>query len=125
MSLKLKTFNIYEEPRRGDGLRIAVVRFLPRGLTRSQWKFDVWLPILAPSADLLKRMKSQSITTAKFFSAYEREMDRPDPRHVIELLGAVAERTVISLGCHCTDERQCHRSRLPGLIEKYREAWQK
>jgi len=54
----------------------------------------------------------------RFFAAYEREMRQTEPRQAIALLAALAQRTPISVGCFCSDESRCHRSRLKRLIEK-------
>ena len=48
-------------PRRaGEGLRIGVVRYAPRGVRREDraqlGHFDLWLPLLAPSPALLRAL---------------------------------------------------------------------
>jgi len=118
MQCDLTTFNLYDPRLVGEGLRIAVVRRLPRGVPKDEWRFDSWLPILAPSAELLTRFKQEEIGEAKFFQHYRVEMKRPDPRHVIELLAAVARRSPLTVGCHCKDASRCHRTVLAELIHK-------
>jgi len=44
----------YEEPSRGDGLRILVERLWPRGVSKEKAAIDLWLKDLAPSTDLRK-----------------------------------------------------------------------
>lgn len=118
MASNLATFNI-REPRPDDNrLRIAVVRHLPRGVPKAQWPFDTWLPILAPSTELLAAFKRGELSDAKFFRSYRGEMKQPDPRHVIELLAAVAEHIPLAIGCHCEDASRCHRTILEELIRK-------
>ena len=55
--LHLSTFQIGTAAKRGQGLRIGVTRFPPRGVLKQRWAadgyFDVWLPVLAPSAKLV------------------------------------------------------------------------
>ncbi len=118
MPLGLKTFNLYDPRCDGEGLRIAVVRHLPRGVPKDEWLFDSWLPIVAPSAALLSQFKQGKIKEATFFSRYRTEMKRPDPRHVIELLATVAGQSPVAVGCFCKDASQCHRAVLADLIRK-------
>lgn len=124
-TLKLKTFQIGAPPKRGEGLRLGVTRRPPRGIPRARWQldgfFDVWLPSVAPSADLLRRAKDLDFDDVsarqRFFRAYEREMQATEARQTIALLAALAMRTPIAIGCHCGDESRCHRSILRQLIE--------
>lgn len=84
--------------------------------------FDVWLPVLAPSASLLRRLREFDLDDEadrrRFFGAYEREMQRTEARQCIELLGVLCRNTPIAVGCYCSDESRCHRSRLKYLIEE-------
>ena len=105
-----------------EGLRIGTVRYLPRGIRKQDYArrdyFDIWLPILAPSRDLLSQLKQGDLSPAKFFARYRSEMSQPEPRQVIQLLAELATRTPISIGCYCEDESTCHRSVLAELIRK-------
>lgn len=107
----------------GEGLRIGTVRYLPRGVRKGDLArrdyFDVWLPILAPSRELLRGLKDGSLAVSRFFARYRREMTETDARQTILLLAALARRTPIAIGCYCEDESRCHRS---VLIELIREA---
>ena len=124
--LKLRTFQIGSSPKRGQGLRIGTTRRPPRGVPRARWQrggyFDVWLPTLAPSLQLLRRTPikrfNESAVRERFFAAYEREMEHTGPRQTIALLASIARTTPISIGCFCADESRCHRSRLRRLIER-------
>ncbi len=124
-TLRLRTFRIGDPPRPGEGLRIGATRRPPRGVPRALWRtegyFDVWLPVVAPSEDLLRRFSGhldEPDARERLFAAYERQMEKTEPRQVIELLAQVARRTPIAIGCFCEDESQCHRSRLLALIQK-------
>jgi len=124
--LRLHTFQVGTPPKRGEGLRIATTRHPPRGIPRERWRqearFDCWLSVLAPSRELLARTPRERFDEAavrqRFFAAYEREMQQTEPRQAIALLAALAQRTPISVGCFCSDESRCTRSRLKRLIEK-------
>jgi uncharacterized protein YeaO (DUF488 family) len=125
--LRLRTFQIGAESKRGEGLRIAVTRWPPRGVPREHWQkdgwFDVWLPVVAPSQTLIRwarrRDFDDKIVQQTFFYRYEREMlGHTVSLHTIELLASTALRTPISIGCFCADESRCHRSVLHRLIEQ-------
>lgn len=120
--LKLQTFKIGTPAKKSQGLRIGTTRRPPRGVPRSRWQsggyFDVWLPILAPSAKLLNRFEPDNIGNIdRFFAAYEREMQRAEARQTIELISRLAITMPIAIGCFCDDESRCHRSRLRRLID--------
>lgn len=127
-ALLLRTFQIGSTRHRDEGLRIAVTRRPPRGVPKSEWgshgRFDVWFPVLAPSQVLLRRTKKANLedarTRAAFFAAYEKELNRPEARHIVGLIAAIARHTPIAVGCYCDDERRCHRSVLKRVIEESR-----
>ena len=111
----------------GEGLRLGTVRRPPRGvrkerLSADDW-YDVWLPQLAPSPDLVK--SAQAATTdaewKRFTRRYRKEMSTPDNRRLLALLAALSHTTDFSVGCYCEDEARCHRSVLRELLAE-REA---
>jgi uncharacterized protein YeaO (DUF488 family) len=81
----------YGSPRRhGEGLRIGSARHLPRGVKRTEWQhgnyFDTWLPLVAPTAELVTAFKHEQIDFRTFASRYRTQMKTPEARHVIDLL---------------------------------------
>jgi uncharacterized protein YeaO (DUF488 family) len=123
-AIQLSTFQI-GTPALEEGLRIAVTRRPPRGIPKADWKrvgcFDIWLPVVAPSAELLERFQPQQVKDPrlwkKFLGAYEKELlGSADTRQTIALIAALAARLPVSIGCFCADESRCHRSRLYELI---------
>ena len=97
----------------------------PRGVPKSEWgsrgQFDLWFPVIAPSQTLFHRVKDESLDDPKkraaFFGAYERELNRPEARHVIALLAAIARHMPVAIGCYCENEERCHRSVLRRVVE--------
>jgi len=80
--------------------------------------YDVWLPILSPSQELLDEVR-KARTDGEWFDfvkKFRREMDRPESRYVLDLLAALAHQTSISLGCYCENENQCHPSILTEFL---------
>jgi uncharacterized protein YeaO (DUF488 family) len=107
-----------------EGLRIGTVRRPPRGVPKSEFSkrdfYDVWLPILSPSAGLL--MQGLAAESAeewrKFKRAFRKEMARGDASRVLDLLSSLSHQTNFSVGCYCEDENRCHRSALRELLKK-------
>ena len=107
----------------GEGVRLGTVRRPPRGVRKSDYAvldyYDVWLPELAPPADLVAWALSEPWTGkrwATFARRYRAEMSTPAARHLIELLAHMSKETNLSVGCYCEDESRCHRSVLRELL---------
>jgi len=105
-----------------EGLRIGTVRRPPRGVRKEQlasdnW-YDVWLPQLSPSADLVAL--AQAATTPKQWDAFRRkyraEMAKPENARLLALLAALSQKTDFGVGCDCAYEDHCHRSVLRELL---------
>lgn len=108
--------------RRGEGTRIGTVRRPPRGVpkkdfARRDW-YDVWFPVLAPSAATLKLAKS--IESARQWQAFARryrgEMRQPAAAQALDVMAAISHHANFSIGCYCEDESRCHRSLLRALL---------
>jgi uncharacterized protein YeaO (DUF488 family) len=128
VTLKLKLFQVGSPRRRGEGLRLGTVRFLPRGVFKKDYArldyFDVWLPALAPSQKLVRWAHDRDIGNnpadwRAFTQRYEREiLGNTDSRQTLALVAPMAQRTPIAIGCYCAEEKRCHRSVLKRLIER-------
>ncbi len=108
-----------------EGLRIGVVRRLPRGVPKTEYAkrdyFDVWLPELSPSAPVVAWALSEPFTPkrwAEYARKYRKEMNQPAAQRLIKLLAALSLQTHFSLGCYCEEETQCHRSILKELLKE-------
>lgn len=104
-------------PRHKDeGVRLGTVRRPPRGVRREDYArenwYDVWLPNLAPSAELMKRtaILTDRSAWAAFARGYRAELKQPDAAHLLDALAALSHTSNFSLGCYCEDEAVCHRS---------------
>lgn len=105
-----------------EGLRIGTVRRPPRGVPKTEYAsrnyYDVWLPNLAPSEELIKAGRSAKDGTdwRSFVKGYRLEMSRPENSRVLDLLAALSHQANFSVGCYCSDEQHCHRSVLRQLL---------
>jgi uncharacterized protein YeaO (DUF488 family) len=106
----------------GEGPRLGTVRRPPRGAPKEEFArrdyYDVWLPNLAPSAELMAegRAAESDREWAAFRRRYEAEMKQPDASHLLDTLAALSHQAAFSVGCYCEDERRCHRSVLRELL---------
>ena len=106
----------------GEGLRIGTVRHPPRGVPRAEHAkrnfYDVWLPGLAPSRELVKAGLSASDERAwaRFAKRYRGEMKATEASHLLDLLAALSHLTSFSVGCYCAAEDRCHRSVLRAIL---------
>lgn len=106
-----------------EGPRLGTVRRPPRGVKKEDYAhlnyFDLWLPDLAPSAELVSLALSEPFLEknwAKFVRGYHREMKQPAAERLLKLLAILSHQTHFSVGCYCEREDRCHRSLLRELL---------
>lgn len=113
------------EPRKADeGTRLGTVRRPPRGVRKQDFArrnfYDVWVPDLAPSAQLVSWALADPWTDARwkrYVKEYTREMKDPKTQRLLSLLATMSRSTNFSVGCYCEDPTRCHRSLLEKLLE--------
>jgi uncharacterized protein YeaO (DUF488 family) len=109
----------------GEGLRIGTVRRPPRGVPKAQFAsrdfYDVWLPMLSPSPELVElgRNAATPAQWSRFARGYRLQMKQPDCDRLIELLAVLSRTADFSVGCYCEDESRCHRSVLRELMRHH------
>lgn len=107
---------------KGEGLRIGTVRRPPRGVPKSEYAkrdfYDVWLPNLSPSPDLMKegKLAQDEAAWSVYKKKFRSEMNEPDAAKILDLLAALSHQTDFSVGCYCEEESRCHRSVLRELL---------
>lgn len=106
----------------GEGTRIGTVRRPPRGVPKAEFAkrdyYDVWLPILSPSAELMAQGKEAASEAQwnAFARKFRAEMNDGDASKVLDLLAVLSQGTHFSIGCYCDDESRCHRGILRQLL---------
>ena len=108
-----------------EGLRIGTVRRPPRGVPKTEFAkrdfYDVWLPNLSPSVELVafaQRSQDERSWTA-FKRKFRAEMNQPEAARLLDLLAALSHQTNFSVGCYCENEDRCHRSVLRELLVEH------
>jgi len=120
--MAIRIVRLGSDRHKDEGLRIGTVRRPPRGVPKSEYAlqnwYDVWLPDVAPSAELMKL--GQAVDTDKewavFTRKYKAEMKNPEKSRLLDLLAALSRNANISVGCYCENEARCHRSILCELL---------
>ena len=107
----------------GEGVRLGTVRRPPRGVKKTDHArrdyYDVWLPDLAPSAEVVSWAHAADWTPARwrrYVRTYLSQMRAPAARRLIATLAALSHQADFSIGCYCEDAAWCHRSLLAGLL---------
>jgi uncharacterized protein YeaO (DUF488 family) len=114
--------------RKRDGLRILAARFRGRAVPTN--RYDVWMPSLAPSEQLLRALQADRISWATFSRDYRRELKMDGPidsrsntiknhgqKFTLRLLARLAKQSNVTLLCHCSeDQLRCHRHLLQKAI---------
>jgi uncharacterized protein YeaO (DUF488 family) len=105
-----------------EGLRLGTVRRPPRGVPKSEFSrrdyYDVWLPNLSPSQELVNQALSAPDEKSwnRFARKFRAEMNQPAAARLLDVLAALSHSANFSLGCYCENENRCHRSILKDLL---------
>ena len=123
--MTIRVVRLGSERAPAEGVRIGTVWRPPRGVRKTDYAkknfYDVWLPVLAPSAENVRL--ALNATTARewsrFVKRYRAEMAKPASRATLDLLAALSHGANFSVGCYCEDEAHCHRSVLRELLREH------
>lgn len=120
MSIRTRRWNDPIEP--GDGFRVLVARFRPRGLPRGAETWEEWYPQLGPSPGLHAAFYGKAgppLELAEYARRYLEEMRGIQQQaRTIMLAERVQAGETVTLLCSsaCTDPLRCHRTLLVDLV---------
>ena len=121
MSISIVRFGTPRAP--GEGPRLGTVRRPPRGVRKEDIGprdyYDVWVPDLAPSAQLVSWARVEPLAGerwARFAREYRKEMRAPAAERLIALLATLSRNADFAVGCYCEDAAHCHRAVLRELL---------
>jgi uncharacterized protein YeaO (DUF488 family) len=104
-----------------EGPRLGTVRRPPRGVKKEEFAsrdfYDVWLPDLSPTQELLSWALEEPLMGARwtsFAKKYRGEMKHQE--RLIALLALLSRQTNFAVGCYCENPAQCHRTVLRELL---------
>lgn len=123
--MAIQVVQLGTDRRKNEGIRIGTVRRPPRGVKKDNFAtqnwYDLWLPEVAPSAELLK--EAQQAETDKewkrFITKYRKELSSPDKSRLLKLLAAFSLGSDFSIGCYCETTDHCHISILCTALEEH------
>jgi uncharacterized protein YeaO (DUF488 family) len=119
MPIRTRRWN--DPAEQGDGARILITRYRPRGVAKADETWEQWMPNLGPSRELHAAVYGKTgpgISWSTYRTKYLQEM-RSQTAAIVEMARRVAGGETITLLCssHCEREDRCHRSLLRELIE--------
>jgi uncharacterized protein YeaO (DUF488 family) len=118
VSMNIKIKRVYEQPDKGDGVRILVDRLWPRGLTKEKASVDLWLKEIAPSTELRKWFGHDPDKWKSFRGRYETEIRHKDD--LVKVLNQKAREGMITLLYGARDEKHNEALVLKRFLEKNR-----
>lgn len=94
---KVQVRRVYEEPARGDGMRVLVDRIWPRGLTKAKADLDEWCKQVAPSTQLRKWYHHDPDRFEEFGRRYRSELNDPERAEALAHLRELAKGRTLTL----------------------------
>src|SRR6202030_1022009 len=107
LTVAIRIVRLGTERLAGEGVRLGTVRRPPRGVLKTEYAsknfYDVWLPVLAPSAASVE----QALTARserdwnRFVRKFRREMAATSESAMLDTLAALSHQADFSVGCYC------------------------
>ena len=124
MLIRTKRWN--DPKKRGDGYRLLICRYRPRGVKKTDETWDAWCSELGPSRKLHADFYGKNgppIGWDEYRRRYLEEMEA-QKELIAELAEQVGHGKTITLLCSsaCVDAAHCHRTLLAELIERALDA---
>ncbi len=94
---KVRVRRAYDEPVRGDGVRVLVDRIWPRGLSKEKADFDEWCKSVAPSTALRKWYNHDPDRFVEFGRRYRTELKEPERAEALQHLRDLTKRRNLTL----------------------------
>lgn len=112
--MRVQAKRVYQEPSRGDGVRVLVDRLWPRGIRKDALKMDRWAREVAPSPELRKWYGHVPERFEEFRERYLAELEGGEQRAACDELVAMAKDRMLTL---LTATRDLERSGAEVLAE--------
>jgi uncharacterized protein YeaO (DUF488 family) len=123
----VKTKSIYEPAEPGDGLRVLITRYYPRGVKKD--RFDRWIRALSPSRELLSGYRSGEKDWDEFKGSFLSEMMAdPESIEALSKMATLGRDNDVTLLCYEKAGLPCHRYVVqevlttPHLLRRYASA---
>lgn len=117
----VKIKRVYEDESRGDGYRVLVDRLWPRGVKKSELKFDEWPKEICPSTEIRKAFAHDPAKFSEFRSKYKKELRGVEASHKLVDLSKRARRHNVTLLYAAHDEKINHAIILKEVLDSLME----
>lgn len=108
----IKTKSVQAKPEPKDGVRICIMRRI-----KPEFVFDIWMPPLSPSTELLKEYHDKKITWEQYETRFSKEViDRE--KIFLNMLLAMASVSPLTLLCWEETPEMCHRRLVAQSLQK-------
>ena len=112
----IKTKSIFDPAEKGDGRRILITRYYPRGVPKEN--FDEWTTTLSPNPELLFAFKDGKIDWETFRREFVAQLREDEGcQEAILTLHELSETEDITLLCFEKSGHPCHRHLVRALVE--------
>jgi uncharacterized protein YeaO (DUF488 family) len=113
----VKTKSIYEPAGPGDGARLLITRYYPRGVKKD--RFDRWVKPLSPSRDLLSSYRSGEKSWGQFRRSFLLEIRSSlESLEALRALDALSKVQDVTLLCYEKAGLPCHRYVVQEILTK-------
>lgn len=110
--MALFTKSIQTPKENEDGIRICIMRRI-----KPEFEFDIWMPTLAPSTELLKEYHEKQIDWTEFEKRFAKEV-LETKNNYLEIVSDMAKKQTITLLCWEETPEMCHRRLVAERIQK-------
>ncbi len=114
----IKIKRVYEPVSKTDGTRILVDRLWPRGITQEAAEVNEWRKEIAPSDQLRKWYGHKAEKFNEFRKRFTIELNKEEPRKILESLRERAKKETITLVYSAKDEEHNNAVVLLELVKK-------
>lgn len=107
----LSTKSIQHPSHAEDGLRVCIMRRV-----KPEFEFDMWIPHLAPSTELLQNYQEEKLSWDEFKDAFLEETKTQDKYY--SLIENLLSFSNVTLLCFEETSERCHRRIVGELLEE-------
>ncbi len=99
----LKTKSIQKRAFQTDGIRICTMRRI-----KPEFVFDIWIPLLSPSTQLLESYHANTVSWEEFENLLHKELF-PKQDAILTMIADLSNKTTVTLLCWEKTPEKCHR----------------
>lgn len=114
----IKIKRVYDAKEKSDGYRVLVDRLWPRGMKKSDLKYDEWPKVVCPSSELRKSFAHDPLKFKNFKKEYKKELHNEEAQKEIEILAKLSHKKNVTLLYAAHDEKINHAIILKEVIER-------